>query len=1058
LKVWLIHDVAVIFYRCDGEYKLCLLPAGQTPGEVRVDARPDHFRFGYIKGMGCDEVGYATQSASGALVKMGGGNIKCDILRENMYHSEERLYIAFTKEVKQMLLACLGNLRTAFTSQTPLAIRFLLKYSYFLSLKKAIRDVPESVISRILPQHSSFPQTLPIGNSTCSLETYCSPDQYEALKIIASTPASGPPVLIAGPFGTGKTRVLAIAAHYFLQKSVQDGNRLAILVCTQQHVSADAFLRMYTDLTPGKEDITIIRLIPKYYPQRNNFMKRFYRTVDTFRKDMERNSHRNRLRYLIVSTCLTAKRIGEYPPVLPSWFFTHIFLDEGAQMREPEAVAPLCLADENTKLVIAGDKFQVGPAMLVLGEEPQKYGLSVSLLERLYDLYQELGDVAKPYCAHLSTNFRCHSAILNLARQVAYKTTLRCNVPDLSAHPDAPFPLLFVCTSLDHNVKETKDSLSKVEVNAALNEASRIFMKWPDSTWGKRDLREICFLSPCRGQVTLARDIRDKNLPPQVRNVRKLATYNIQGQEFRALFVSTSEPTTPDGETRDSTKSISDPAVFITAITRARSLVVAVGNPFMLLRREVHMVKKYGDRGHCWSLFLKACIDNGTLSVYQGESESRSGALALLEKMVNERVSKLWILEPVQSSVNSTFESAPTIDIVPSTPTQATQSPAVVQPTEERSSMSNEFKDYVVKEELGKGGFGVVCRVQYKIDRNEYALKIVRIKDKPEKVVREVRALAKLSHPNIVRYYHSWKEKAPRNWQHISPWKYLPSSDSASYPSERLTGETVSQADAKEASANISPQVSSHSSGLAMQDDSDSNVTFRDSSSDTQHLYPEGGMRLDPQPPVCLCIKTELCHKETLKSWLDKNKDNRRRVEITNWFVELLEGVKFIHSKNLMHRDLKPSNIFFSISPTESERKIKIGDFGLVTTSQGSFGEAASPKSQYIVGTSFYVSPEQKIPYGEEVDIYALGIIYFEMNCPFGTESERNKVLGALRSKGSFPPAFEVNLPLEACIIQWMLTEDPGQRPSAETIASSPRKKKLVKNAKTRQKATRPRL
>ena len=44
--------------------------------------------------------------------------------------------------------------------------------------------------------------------------------------------------------------------------------------------------------------------------------------------------------------------------------------------------------------------------------------------------------------------------------------------------------------------------------------------------------------------------------------------------------------------------------------------------------------------------------------------------------------------------------------------------------------MAYRFKDYVVKEELGKGGFGVVCRVQYKIDRNEYALKIVRIKDK----------------------------------------------------------------------------------------------------------------------------------------------------------------------------------------------------------------------------------------------------------------------------------------------------------------------------------------
>ena len=52
-------------------------------------------------------------------------------------------------------------------------------------------------------------------------------------------------------------------------------------------------------------------------------------------------------------------------------------------------------------------------------------------------------------------------------------------------------------------------------------------------------------------------------------------------------------------------------------------------------------------------------------------------------------------------------------------------------------------------------------------------------------------------------------------------------------------------------------------------------------------LVPERGMRLDPQPPVCLCIKTELCQKETLKTWLNKNKDNRTRAEITNWFVEV---------------------------------------------------------------------------------------------------------------------------------------------------------------------------
>ena len=51
--------------------------------------------------------------------------------------------------------------------------------------------------------------------------------------------------------------------------------------------------------------------------------------------------------------------------------------------------------------------------------------------------------------------------------------------------------------------------------------------------------------------------------------------------------------------------------------------------------------------------------------------------------------------------------------------------------------------------------------------------------------------------------------------------------------------------------------------------------------------------------------------------------------------------------------------------------------------------EAAS-RSKYV-GSALYTSPEQikKEPYGDKVDIYALGIIYFEMSCPFSTDMER---------------------------------------------------------------------
>ena len=141
--------------------------------------------------------------------------------------------------------------------------------------------------------------------------------------------------------------------------------------------------------------------------------------------------------------------------------------------------------------------------MLVLGEVPQKYGLSKSLLERLYDLYcsQEYMDVAKFYCANLRTNFRCHRKILGLACQVAYKEPLHCEVPDESVHPNAKFPLQFVCTSLDSNIEATESSINKIEVEVALSITSTFLTKWPENVWGKRNPSEMCFLSPCRAQV-----------------------------------------------------------------------------------------------------------------------------------------------------------------------------------------------------------------------------------------------------------------------------------------------------------------------------------------------------------------------------------------------------------------------------------------------------------------------------------------------------------------------------------------------------------------------------
>ena len=44
--------------------------------------------------------------------------------------------------------------------------------------------------------------------------------------------------------------------------------------------------------------------------------------------------------------------------------------------------------------------------------------------------------------------------------------------------------------------------------------------------------------------------------------------------------------------------------------------MVSVGNPFILLKTESHMIRKYGERDKCWSQYLKTCLDNGSVSIH----------------------------------------------------------------------------------------------------------------------------------------------------------------------------------------------------------------------------------------------------------------------------------------------------------------------------------------------------------------------------------------------------------------------------------------------------------
>ena len=142
----------------------------------------------------------------------------------------------------------------------------------------------------------------------------------------------------------------------------------------------------------------------------------------------------------------------------------------------------------------------------MLGEEARVNGLKVSLLERLHSLYssEELSEVADSHCVTLLTNFRSHHALLSLPSYLFYGSAL-VTVAEATAqlHPEAHYPLHFVCSSLNEETVEVTDSYNSTEATKVLKEVKRYVGKWPEDIWGQKDLRHICIMATTANQVII---------------------------------------------------------------------------------------------------------------------------------------------------------------------------------------------------------------------------------------------------------------------------------------------------------------------------------------------------------------------------------------------------------------------------------------------------------------------------------------------------------------------------------------------------------------------------
>ncbi|KAH8821648.1 anticodon binding domain of tRNAs-domain-containing protein [Xylogone sp. PMI_703] len=464
------------------------------------------------------------------------------------------------------------------------------------------------------------------------------------------------------------------------------------------------------------------------------------------------------------------------------------------------------------------------------------------------------------------------------------------------------------------------------------------------------------------------------------------------------------------------------------------------------------------------------------LTIIQKYSSPQAFADAYdLSDSLNEFVVKLFKPDPKKrprafelSSSEFLATDAPILDESPSDTIPRSDSltllpPAIPRRQRHDSMNSGPFsryrEDFVEEGRLGKGGFGEVVKARKKLDGQIYAIKKITQKSSASltEVLKEVRLLSQLSHPSVVRYYNTWTEEIiddsetddditteGRGTEDMDSQQSLNSGPDIDY------GTSTGGLDFMSSSGY--PQIEFGYDGSDTDEDDEINDF---TNSDEKAL--KGGNSYNrlalkrtrsssraPKPfKTVLYISMEYCEKRTLRDLIRRGL-YKETDEIWRLFRQILEGLVHIHGLNIVHRDLKPENIFI-----DGASNVRIGDFGLATSGQYSGIDKStvatlqnSVDMTRSIGTAFYVAPEVRSAvsgggsYGSKVDMYSLGIIFFEMCYQSVEGMARAKVMEGLRQKQPvLPNDFNVkDKPVQADIILSLLNHNPKDRPSSAEL------------------------
>lgn len=153
-------------------------------------------------------------------------------------------------------------------------------------------------------------------------------------------------------------------------------------------------------------------------------------------------------------------------------------------------------------------------------------------------------------------------------------------------------------------------------------------------------------------------------------------------------------------------------------------------------------------------------------------------------------------------------------------------------------------------------------------------------------------------------------------------------------------------------------------------------------------------------------IVMEYVRGRTLKQLISQRGalDKEEAVDI---MMQLTSAVEEAHKNNIIHRDIKPQNVL-----VKDDGTVKITDFGIALAHDA----VQLTQSDAVLGSAHYLAPETTR--GEaatnQIDIYALGIVFYELLCgsvPFNGDNPVQIAMKHLREEVPSIKAFNPTLP-----------------------------------------------